>query len=380
MRRSTSATTTTTTSNPSAMPRSASSGTAYTITSSVSRYGSTDSTSSRATSGWTMRLELSQARRIREHDVGQRRAIDAAVGTEDVATERLDDPIEPGRARRDGAPRKVVRIDHDRASLGQHARRRSTSPSRSRPSGRPATCRGARLLGPGLPTRCDPRVASGPRGSLRARPRRAPRLRLGLGSGSASAAAARGLGLGCGFGLGCGLGRRLSCGLGLGDRFLDRRGRSSTGASTAGAGAASSDVSAEADTSASASMAASVADSASVCASAVASASATASRIACGTSSFAGAISGSPAGAAGAASFSTSISVPRGFSVTCRIDRLTRRRGTSTSITFTRTSSPTDSTDSGESTCSWLSSEMCTSPSIPGATRTNAPNGTSFVT
>ena len=132
-------------------------------------------------------------------------------------------------------------------------------------------------------------------------------------------------------------------------------------------------------------MAASVSEtagSASGAASAVASASATASRMACGTSSIAGAISGSGASAAAGAFFSTStsISVARGLSVTCRIDRLTRRRGTSTSITFARTSSPTDSTDSGVSTCSWLSSEMWTSPSIPGATRTNAPNGTSFVT
>ncbi len=131
-------------------------------------------------------------------------------------------------------------------------------------------------------------------------------------------------------------------------------------------------------------MAASVSEtagSASGAVSAVASASATASRIACGTSSIAGAISGSAASAAGAFfSTSTSISVARGLSVTCRIDRLTRRRGTSTSITFARTSSPTDSTDSGVSTCSWLSSEMWTRPSMPGATRTNAPNGTSFVT
>ena len=85
-------------------------------------------------------------------------------------------------------------------------------------------------------------------------------------------------------------------------------------------------------------------------------------------------------GSAGAASASTSISVPRGFVRHLPHRQATRRRDTSTSITLTWTSSPTDSTDSGVSTCSWLSSEMCTKPSMPGATRTNAPNGTSFVT
>src|SRR4029450_5040113 len=57
-----------------------------------------------------------------------------------------------------------------------------------------------------------------------------------------------------------------------------------------------------------------------------------------------------------------------------------RRRGTSTSITLTRTSSPTERTLSGDSMCCSEISEMCTRPSIPAATRTNAPNGTSLVT
>ncbi|OUD85373.1 hypothetical protein BC477_13255 [Clavibacter michiganensis subsp. michiganensis] len=49
-------------------------------------------------------------------------------------------------------------------------------------------------------------------------------------------------------------------------------------------------------------------------------------------------------------------------------------------MTLTNTSSPTDTTCSASSTCLPESSEMCTRPSMPSATRTNAPNGTSLVT
>ena len=49
-------------------------------------------------------------------------------------------------------------------------------------------------------------------------------------------------------------------------------------------------------------------------------------------------------------------------------------------MTLTKTSSPTDTTCSASSTCLPQSSEMCTRPSMPSATRTNAPNGTSLVT
>src|SRR6266542_907490 len=50
------------------------------------------------------------------------------------------------------------------------------------------------------------------------------------------------------------------------------------------------------------------------------------------------------------------------------------------SITLTMTSEPTCTTCSGISTCRSASSEMCTRPSMPSSTRTNAPNGTSLVT
>ena len=49
-------------------------------------------------------------------------------------------------------------------------------------------------------------------------------------------------------------------------------------------------------------------------------------------------------------------------------------------MTLTMTSSPTWTTCSGISTWRSASSEMCTRPSMPSSTRTNAPNGTSFVT
>src|SRR4029450_9944386 len=90
---------------------------------------------------------------------------------------------------------------------------------------------------------------------------------------------------------------------------------------------------------------------------------------------------GAPSGRISSSSASISLSATAGKAPpTWRIDKLMRRRGTATSMTFTRTWSPTDSTDSGESTCCSESSEMCTRPSMPGATRTNAPKGTSFVT
>ena len=47
---------------------------------------------------------------------------------------------------------------------------------------------------------------------------------------------------------------------------------------------------------------------------------------------------------------------------------------------LTKISSPTCTTCSGISTCRSASSEMCTRPSMPSSTRTNAPNGTSLVT
>jgi hypothetical protein len=50
------------------------------------------------------------------------------------------------------------------------------------------------------------------------------------------------------------------------------------------------------------------------------------------------------------------------------------------SMTLTKISSPTWTTCSGISTWRSASSEMCTRPSMPSSTRTNAPNGTSLVT
>src|SRR3712207_1204336 len=50
------------------------------------------------------------------------------------------------------------------------------------------------------------------------------------------------------------------------------------------------------------------------------------------------------------------------------------------SMTLTMTSEPTCTTCSGISTWRSASSEMCTRPSMPSSTRTNAPNGTSLVT
>jgi hypothetical protein len=49
-------------------------------------------------------------------------------------------------------------------------------------------------------------------------------------------------------------------------------------------------------------------------------------------------------------------------------------------MTLTMISSPTLTTCSGISTWRSASSEMCTRPSMPSSTRTNAPNGTSLVT
>ena len=47
---------------------------------------------------------------------------------------------------------------------------------------------------------------------------------------------------------------------------------------------------------------------------------------------------------------------------------------------FTHSSSPGVTTCSGASTWCTAISEMCTRPSMPSPTCTNAPNGTSFVT
>ena len=49
-------------------------------------------------------------------------------------------------------------------------------------------------------------------------------------------------------------------------------------------------------------------------------------------------------------------------------------------MTLTKTSWSTVTTCSGRSTWRWASSEMCTRPSMPSSTRTNAPKGTSLVT
>src|SRR4051795_10978503 len=67
-------------------------------------------------------------------------------------------------------------------------------------------------------------------------------------------------------------------------------------------------------------------------------------------------------------------------SLACLSDSEMRRRSRSMSMTLTMTSEPTWTTCSGSSTCRSASSEMCTRPSMPSSTRTNAPNGTSLVT
>src|SRR6476660_8957899 len=67
-------------------------------------------------------------------------------------------------------------------------------------------------------------------------------------------------------------------------------------------------------------------------------------------------------------------------SFACFSESEMRRRSRSMSMTLTRISSPTWTTCSGISTWRSASSEMCTSPSMPSSTRTNAPNGTSLVT
>src|SRR6266568_4056153 len=67
-------------------------------------------------------------------------------------------------------------------------------------------------------------------------------------------------------------------------------------------------------------------------------------------------------------------------SLACLSDSEIRRRSRSMSMTLTITSSLTWTTCSGISTCRSASSEMCTRPSMPSSTRTNAPNGTSLVT
>ena len=121
------------------------------------------------------------------------------------------------------------------------------------PSGRPAACRSG-PRGPGSPTRRGPRAASGPRGSPRARPRRAspPPLRPRRPAPPPRPPRPR-LRDRC---------RRLRAP--RLDRFLHLGGRGLTGASAGASSTAgdvvSSAVSADADTSASASMAASVTD------------------------------------------------------------------------------------------------------------------------
>src|SRR5216684_7054679 len=67
-------------------------------------------------------------------------------------------------------------------------------------------------------------------------------------------------------------------------------------------------------------------------------------------------------------------------SLACLSDSEIRRRSRSMSMILTKISSPTWTTCSGISTCRSASSEMCTRPSMPSSTRTNAPNGTSLVT
>src|SRR6266516_4222120 len=67
-------------------------------------------------------------------------------------------------------------------------------------------------------------------------------------------------------------------------------------------------------------------------------------------------------------------------SLACLSDSEIRRRSRSMSMILTMTSSLTWTTCSGISTCRSASSEMCTRPSMPSSTRTNAPNGTSLVT
>src|SRR5664280_1648371 len=67
-------------------------------------------------------------------------------------------------------------------------------------------------------------------------------------------------------------------------------------------------------------------------------------------------------------------------SLACLSDNEIRRRSRSMSITLTMISSPTLATCSGISTCRSASSEMCTRPSMPSSTRTNAPKGTNLVT
>ena len=57
-----------------------------------------------------------------------------------------------------------------------------------------------------------------------------------------------------------------------------------------------------------------------------------------------------------------------------------RRRSASTSMIFTLTRSPCETTSRGFSTWCCASSEMCTSPSTPGRISTKAPNVTTFVT
>src|ERR1700743_894115 len=66
-------------------------------------------------------------------------------------------------------------------------------------------------------------------------------------------------------------------------------------------------------------------------------------------------------------------------SLACLSDRLIRRRSRSMSMISTKISSPTCTTCSGISTWRSARSEMCTRPSMPSSTRTNAPNGPRLV-
>jgi hypothetical protein len=60
--------------------------------------------------------------RVGEHERAERRPVEGAVRCQHPRAERVDDRVEPGRARTDGLAREHVVVDHRRAELLQPAR------------------------------------------------------------------------------------------------------------------------------------------------------------------------------------------------------------------------------------------------------------------
>ena len=65
------------------------------------------------------RLEPGPGLRVAEHQRSHRRAVEGTVGIQDGVAEHLDDPAQPGRARRHNLSGQAVGVDHDGTTIGQ---------------------------------------------------------------------------------------------------------------------------------------------------------------------------------------------------------------------------------------------------------------------